>query len=106
MVHAILHMCAASILPEDVDDQPQYLLKIVGHIDDHRKHSGRHDRYVGETHGRVETLDNIATTASVVGSGGSVAAPANTVPGGHGRRTTVPVALSTSSLERSPLLCP
>ena len=73
-------MCAASMPPEDLDDQPQCLLKIVGDIDDHRKHSGRHDRYVDETTGHVETLDGIAIMVSVVGSGGSVAAPADTVP--------------------------
>ena len=80
MVHFIPHMLAASILPEDLDDQPQCLLKIVGYIDDHRKHSGRHDRCVDETFGHVETPDGIAIMVSVVGSGGSVAAPADTVP--------------------------
>ena len=105
MVHFILHMCAASILPEDIDDQPQCLLKIVGYIDDHRKHSGRHDRYVDETHGHVDTLDGIATMASVVGSGGSAAAPDDCARK-HERRTTAPVAATASSLARSHLLCP
>ena len=106
MAHFTLRMCAASILPEDLDDQPQCLLKIVGYIDDHRKHSGRHDRYVDETHGHVDSLDGNATTASVEGSGGSAAAPDDTVPGQHVRRTLMPVAATTSSLARSPLLCP
>ena len=100
------HMSVASALREDLDDQPQCVLQIVGYIDDHRKHSGRHDRYVDETHGRVETLDSIATMASVEGSGGSAAAPDDTVPGNHGIRTIMSVAATTLSLARSPRLCP
>ena len=81
MEHFLLHLCAASTLPEDPDDQPQCLLRIVGYTDDHQRHFGRHDRYVDETLGHSETLDGIAIMVSVVGSGGFVAAPDDTVPG-------------------------
>ena len=80
MVHLALRTCAASVPPNVFNDQPQCLLRIVGYIDDQRRHFGRHDRYVDETLGHVETQDGIAIMVSVVGSGGSVAAPADTVP--------------------------
>ena len=60
---SFFRMCAASILPQNLDDQPQCLLKIVGYIDDHRKLYGRHDRYVDETHGHVETLGSSASSS-------------------------------------------
>ena len=56
------------------------MLRIVGYTDDHRRHFGRHDRYVDETLGHSETLDGIAIMVCVVGSGGFVAAPDDTVP--------------------------
>ena len=52
----------------------------MGYTDDHRRHFGRHDRYVDETLGHSETLDGIAIMVCVVGSGGFVAAPDDTVP--------------------------
>ena len=35
MVYFVPHMSAASILQDDLDDQPQCWLRIVGYIDDH-----------------------------------------------------------------------